>query len=379
MTQRKIDENGFITIENNPISRSGVFPYLGRSIGADEPDKIYYVYRPPEELADPECINSFKLKPLVDDHDMLGASENGLLPPEKKGVHGVIGETIEFRENVLYATITIFSEALANLIKQGKKDLSLGYRCLYEKSTGTFAGQTYDYVQRSLRGNHLALVDQARCNVAVLDSQFTFDKLDIFEKEPEMDKQAFDSLNDTVSKLAQSVEGIMKRLDAKDEAEKKAEEEKAMMDKKAADEAAAAEAAKAEKKEGEDEDKDGYSEKAMDAMSKDLKAAMDKIETLEKNGIKAIMGEIKSRDDLAAKISRHVGAFDASEMTASEVAAYGVEKLGLKCEKGQEKAALDGFFFASGSSHAQGVGFALDASQGVGGSKAIDNYINQSK
>lgn len=378
MTARQIDENGFITIEANPITRSGVFPYLGRSIGAPEPDKIYYVYRPPEELADPECINSFKLLPIVDDHDMIGPSDEGLLPAEKKGTHGVVGETIEFRGNVLYATIKIFSEALANLIKQGKKDLSLGYRCVYEKATGTFAGQAYEYVQRSLRGNHLALVDQARCDVAVLDSRFTFDKLDLFEKEEKkMDKQAFDAMDDKLSKVVGAVEALTKRLDAKDEAEK-AEQEKAAADKKAADEAAAAEAAK--KKEGEDEDEENKEDtaKAMDSLNKSLKVAMDKIETLEKGGIKSIMGEIKSRDELANKISRHVGAFDHSEMTASEVAAYGVEKLGLKCEKGQERAALDGFFHAAQSNPMHGAGFTLDGMKKQGASE-IDAYINGSK
>src|SRR4051794_25123272 len=45
-TARVEDINGYVTVENNPISRSGVFQSLGRSIGAPEPDRIYNVYRP---------------------------------------------------------------------------------------------------------------------------------------------------------------------------------------------------------------------------------------------------------------------------------------------------------------------------------------------
>ena len=75
-TARVEDINGYITIEKNPISRSGVFQYLGRSIGAPEPDKIYNVYRPAEEFT-PETIDSFKLLPIVDDHTMLGPQEKG--------------------------------------------------------------------------------------------------------------------------------------------------------------------------------------------------------------------------------------------------------------------------------------------------------------
>lgn len=48
MTARQEDQNGYITIENNPISRSGVFQYLGRNVGDADPDRIVNVYRPAE-------------------------------------------------------------------------------------------------------------------------------------------------------------------------------------------------------------------------------------------------------------------------------------------------------------------------------------------
>lgn len=44
---KQIDHNGFWHIEDNPISKEGVFPYLGRQISPNlEPEKIYMVYRP---------------------------------------------------------------------------------------------------------------------------------------------------------------------------------------------------------------------------------------------------------------------------------------------------------------------------------------------
>ena len=68
---RQIDNNDYVTIENNPISRSGIFQYLGKQIDAGAvPDKIYNVYRPDEEFNE-EAINSFKLLPWIDDHVML--------------------------------------------------------------------------------------------------------------------------------------------------------------------------------------------------------------------------------------------------------------------------------------------------------------------
>ncbi len=172
--------NGYITIEKNPISRVGVFPYLGSSIADDLiPDKVYMVYRPAEELCDPEAMASFQMVPLINDHTMLGP---GFTAPEDKGVEGVTGEGICFEDNVLYAPLKIFSETLKRLISSGKKALSLGYRVgEWERKAGEFNGQAYEFIQRKIRGNHIALVDEGRMGpaIAVLDHHFAFDTFDI--------------------------------------------------------------------------------------------------------------------------------------------------------------------------------------------------------
>lgn len=125
-SKREIDESGFITVHENPISRVGVFPYLGKNISEEcEPDKVYYVLRPPEELGDPEAMESFGMIPLVNDHTMLG---EGHTPAEEKGIHGTTGQKLTFKDGILYAPLKIFSETLKRLIASGKKQLSLGYR-----------------------------------------------------------------------------------------------------------------------------------------------------------------------------------------------------------------------------------------------------------
>ena len=87
MTSRTVDGNGFVTVAANPVTRAGVFPYLGRSIpGAPEPDKVYMVYRPAEELADPECIASFNNLPITDDHPPALFSAD--FSPERHNLHG---------------------------------------------------------------------------------------------------------------------------------------------------------------------------------------------------------------------------------------------------------------------------------------------------
>ena len=163
---KQVNENGFWRIENNPISQVGVFPYLGKNISDKlEPNKIYFVYRPAEELFAPETLDSFNSTPLplVDEHEMLG---DGATPAENKGIHGVISN-VRQDGKLLVGDISIYSETMKDEINRGKKDLSMGYYCEYDLEEGEYDGQHYDAVQRNLRGNHVALVDQGRCGHSV--------------------------------------------------------------------------------------------------------------------------------------------------------------------------------------------------------------------
>jgi len=394
-TARKEDLNGYITVENNPISRSGVFQYLGSSIGAPEPGKVYNVYRPAEEFT-PETIDSFKLLPIVDDHTMLGPREDGLTPAELKGVHGTTGEQVEFRDGVLYAPIKVFSETLANLIESGKTALSLGYRCVYQKASGIFDGQMYDYIQRNLRGNHLALVDAARCDVAVLDHHMAFDHFDLAldnSKEKTMAEEN-NALEDRLKKAEDWIAGRM----AKDAEEEKAKEE----EKKKAEDEAACKEQMAKDAEEEAKKKEAEDKKARDEMTEEEKAKADKkAEDKENQGMdaaeigrlvdekvksalqaamdsqprvthKSLLSEVARSKALANELSKFVGTFDHSDMTLQEVSRYGIDKLGLTCPAGHEETALNVYFAAKKPST---IGFALDSKKKKSGE--IDAFLNQ--
>lgn len=343
-SSRITDTNGWIEVKDNPLSKVGVFPYSGKSVGGD-PNKVYRVYRPAEELQNQECIDSFKLLPWINDHVMLGGG-NGLTPAEKKGIEGVIGENVYFKNDVLYGNIKILSENLAKLIESGKKQLSAGYRCTYDMVSGVWNGVAYDAIQRNIRGNHLALVQEGRMGkeVAVLDHlTFTFDTKEIDMPISDEEKQRMNKVCDWVE-----------RRIAQDELE--AEE-------KAKKEAADAEEEEKKKKEAEDEEEAEKAEKEKIA-GMDAALLKEEIKQLKDNATKVVLHEIAARDTLAKKISEHVGTFDHSDKTLDEVAKYGVEKLGLKCPAGSEKIALDGFFH---NRQVSGKVFGLDSK--TGGSK----------
>lgn len=439
MSNREIDVNGFIHIKKNPISKVGVFPYMGKNISKEcEPNKIYWVYRPAEELSKPETIESFRNIPIIDDHTMIG---KGATPAERKGVDGVTGANVTQEGDFLFADLHIYSDTLKRKIDaNGKKELSMGYRVgYYEPANGTFNGKPYDFIQRDLRGNHIALVQEGRMGkeVAVLDGGLTFDSMDLAiedaasdksyaveyvdklgnsKKEPWptrtgaerymqlLAKKGYDTsrmkiiVQDTASDNTASPtaddkgdadnnkakgECYMADEDKDKDKEKKAADKKAMdaetkekegeeklaSDKKAKDEKEADEKKKAEDKKAmdkkakdEDEKKDKEDKKAEDAkitLDTALTGLRSDFESFKKDGIKAFMSEINHRNEIAKTVESQFGTFDHAELTAGEVAAYGLKKAGITAPAGSEIAVWDGY--SKGLSARKQGSVALDA------------------
>lgn len=200
---KQVDHNSFWLIRQNPITKIGVFPYLGRQISEDlEPSKIYQVLRPESELFAKEALESFNGLPITIGHALLGPKTEGFTPAEDKGVDGTTGTTAERKGDKVVNDIKLFSERIKDEVNNGKKELSAGYFCDFVPEKGVWHGRAYDFVQRNIRGNHIALVDKGRSghDVRVMDSaeglgarQFVCDAMNLEgkfeEKESEEMKQ----------------------------------------------------------------------------------------------------------------------------------------------------------------------------------------------
>ncbi|HDL1113825.1 TPA: DUF2213 domain-containing protein [Mannheimia haemolytica] len=412
--KKDIDTNGWFEVKDNPLSKEGVFLYRGSQIrlpdGTQPPDlnQLYPVYRPAEELE--KSIPSFRLIPWVDEHTMLGGEEMGMTPAEKKGVNGVIGEDVYFKNGTLFGNIKVFSERFARQIENGKKELSLGYRCSYEHSPGVWNGQKYDYIQRDLRGNHLALVEKGRmgADVRVMDSsdvepnheQFIFTCDSIMEKKQmtlkELLENAAKQMNETsslLSKAAELAEGGAEDDEPTPEQEQEPEmpsqesETEPEFNEEGQDdegdvlsklldvvERLDARIAKLEGGSGQDDDDMPPEETGKDDDNKQSNEpnAMDAAE-ITSRAIKAI-GE---RDALYKKVSAFTGSFNVSAMdSADAVAKYACSKLGLKAPKGQEMAMITGYMAnrtPANKQHQVSVMDGLPAS----GKSFLDGQINQ--
>lgn len=175
---KQVDTNGFWKIEHNPISKVGVFPYLGSQISDEcEPNKIYHVFRSAETLKASVPTWDNPPKPFIDDHEMLG---EGFTNVDDRPVQGIIYNPVFDEETgILYADMAIYSEEMKEKIANGKKEISLGYFCKYRKESGVYNGEVYDFVQVDMAGNHGALVDAGRCgsDVKVFDQKCAMDKM----------------------------------------------------------------------------------------------------------------------------------------------------------------------------------------------------------
>ena len=124
-----------------------------------------------------------------------------------------------------------------------------------------------------------------------------------------------------------------------------------------------------EKEEGDYSKPDGDTKRKGGAMDARLKALTREVMDMKRTRTKALLHEISARDNLAKRLSKHIGTFDHSEKTRSEVARYGVKKLGLKCKPGHEESVLQGYLAGAKTSS-----IAVNAQDSVE-STGIDAYL----
>jgi len=334
------DENGYITISKNPISKSGIFQYLGKSISPElEPNKVYNVWRPEEELNNPETIESFRFTPWIPEHVMLG---EGFTAAEVVGVQGVTGETVEFFGDTLYSKLKLFGEDLKKLIKAGLKELSCGFRCSWEIKSGVFQGQPYDVIQRQIRGNHLASVESARMGsdvrVAMDKAVFALDSID-FNLKPNGDDML--TKEDLKAAMDEAIKPVQKALD-------EANEKIGKLEKKAEDMEEEEKSAEDMEEEEKQKAKDKEKSEAMDSAIAKVAELEKEVKTLKSTAMdgNAVMKAFAEKQELAAKASQIVGAFDHADLDAQGVAKYALEKMGVACDSGSELAMFKGVLAA---------------------------------
>lgn len=374
---RVIDDNGWINVEGNPISKVGVFDYLGSEIpGAPDPNKIYQVYRPAEELSKPETLESFKLIPFINNHTWLGAEGAN---PGDVGVDGIVGEKVYFDYPYLKANLRVFSDEMKQELESGKSQLSPAYKYDVEHSPGVFEGQPYQYVQRNLRcGNHLARVDEGRTgpDVAVMDQA-------INQNSDGDKKMTLEELIAALGKLdAPSIAAVMAALQQMNQPDTDTD---VATDEDTTDTTMATDEDTPEETTAQDDDT--TTEQAQDEDTTEESKAQDaKIAALTKElgNLKkqvkaqdtgALLKELGKRNELAQRLTPHIGAFACDSMDTVAVAKYGLAKLGIKgIAAGHEVSALNAALAVKSAQPQTIVAFGQDSAPGK--ANAVSSVID---
>ncbi len=160
LSRRRTPE-GFLQMRAR-IGRAGIQDYRAGEIGGPAgaaSDSPVRVYRPPVEVFNPASLASFAGKPVTLDHPPAMVDSGNW----KQVAVGHSGSSVE-RDGQHFATDLVVTDAAAVARAEAGSELSNGYWADFDFTPGlTPEGEPYDAVQRNIRGNHIALVDQGRC------------------------------------------------------------------------------------------------------------------------------------------------------------------------------------------------------------------------
>lgn len=171
-TVRSFDKDGRMSVAVSRISKADVNPYWGREIvGWEElgldPDRVYNVFRPPEELR--RAASTFNKLPILAVHKHVSAKD-----PKKELIIGTTGSNSQFDGEYLTNDLAFWdAEFIGKIESDEQRELSSSYRYVPVLENGSYNSQPYEIKMTQIEGNHVALVVEGRAgpDVLVADSQ----------------------------------------------------------------------------------------------------------------------------------------------------------------------------------------------------------------
>lgn len=161
ITQREYTDEGFLRVPGRVAKADNVQEYYAKELGITDGDplQIIRVFRPSSEVFNPESLDSYMGADVTDDHPSQ-IVDTDTYNAVSRGVSVSRGRQ---DGDFVVCDLIIKDKKTIKAVESGKVQLSAGYTADYEKSPGVSpAGQSYDYIQRNIKINHVALVDRAR-------------------------------------------------------------------------------------------------------------------------------------------------------------------------------------------------------------------------
>lgn len=164
-----ITPEGFLIVPG-VLARTGVQNYAAYELGMDgDAMRIVRLYRPADEVFHADSMASFEGKPVTIEHPSEAVTAANWKAHAVGEVSG-----IKRAGDLMAGTVCLKDSAAITAVQFGKRELSNGYRFTLDLTAGVSPqGEAYDGIQRNIRGNHIALVDAARCGSACRISDST--------------------------------------------------------------------------------------------------------------------------------------------------------------------------------------------------------------
>ena len=153
------EPEGYLLCLNVPVARTGMQEYLPEELGLGSGPGMIPVYRPEEEVFAPETMASFEAVPVTNDHPADGVDLDNIRRFQAGHAQNVRRGSGE-EADLLLADLVITDERLIEAILNGKREISCGY-------TYELVVKDGQYIQRKIRGNHIAVVEAGRAGARV--------------------------------------------------------------------------------------------------------------------------------------------------------------------------------------------------------------------
>lgn len=147
---------GYLLCRDVPISRVGSFEYSAAEVGLPNIGRAVQVWRPEEQIFNPETIASFEAKPVVIGHARFADPDNWreIAVGTTQNVRRGEGDKSDF----LLADLLLTDRKAIEAVESGDlKEVSCGYDADTQETPQGIE-------QIGLVGNHVALVVSARCS-----------------------------------------------------------------------------------------------------------------------------------------------------------------------------------------------------------------------
>ena len=162
-TGRSYTDNGFLRVTGR-AARTGVYKYLASELLLKdrEPNDIVNVLRHADDVFNTQSMASYSNVDVTNDHpsDLVNADSFKLTS---------VGHVISAKRSGDFVEVDmIIKDATAiKDVEAGKVQLSPGYEVSYtpEKGVYTATGENYEFVQRDIKINHIAICNRARAGI----------------------------------------------------------------------------------------------------------------------------------------------------------------------------------------------------------------------